>query len=389
MKPVHQIATLTLLAMVVCQPAVSQTAGTLSDAVLSGYGNITWQATADETRTNDFSVGFSPVMLYSMGENFLFEAELEFGVSGEVTTTSLEYAQFNYLGFDNVVITAGKFLVPFGLFGERVHPAWINKLPTAPALFGHAHGGVAEGGALLPILSDVGLMARYRNSFSSGWGLNLTAWVSQGPRWVGDPGGTPVDDGHEDDEGDDHSAASKIGDLSDEGHGGELTIEIPSVGFGVAFPDNNANKMLGARLGLVKGPMFEAYVGAFHARYDNNQDLDLIGSHLSMEMRHSGFEVRAEGMLLWQDVPHESAIEVLNREGYYVQASRRIGAWEPVVQWSHVMEAELEGQTASPDQREFAVGAVYWLQPSIPLKVAYHSDLNGDDHVFLQWAYGF
>ncbi len=374
------LVVLTAAAMLAAPARAQNLGGPLSDVVISGYGNVTWQAADDADFTNDFTAGFSPVLLYSLGSDFMFESELEFGVSGEVTTTSLEYAQIDYLGFNNVVVTAGKFLVPFGLFGERYHPTWINKLPTAPGLYGHAHGGVAEGGAVLPVLSDVGLMVKYRKPLDSGWGVNLAAWATQGPRAVAA-------------EGDDHTEeeeAHKLGGIAGDGHGESvLATEIPAVGFGVSFPDNNSNKMLGARLGLVKGPKFEIYAGGFHARYDDNEDLDVLGSHLSMDFRSNDYELRFEGVMLWQDVEHEAAIEVLRRKGYYAQASRRIRAWEPVLQWSHVLESDIDGSVASEEQREISVGLTYWLEASIPLKLSYHADLEGDNHVFVQWAYGF
>ena len=99
--------------------------------VLSGYGDATYEAAATSDYPNDFSASVSPIFLYTMGGNILFEAELEFGLSGAATTTGLGYAQIDYLGFESVQIIAGKFLLPFGIFGERQHPTWINKLPTA------------------------------------------------------------------------------------------------------------------------------------------------------------------------------------------------------------------------------------------------------------------
>ena len=113
----------------------------LSNFVLAGYGSATYDAFTVDEFTNNFSASVSPVLLFSMGEDILFETELEFGLSGEVTSTSLEYAQIDYLGFDRVQIIAGKFLLPFGLFSERLHPTWINKMPSAPLLY---HSGCPE-----------------------------------------------------------------------------------------------------------------------------------------------------------------------------------------------------------------------------------------------------
>jgi hypothetical protein len=377
MKQLNILKALLPLAFLAALPAQAQTlGGTFSNAVLAGYGQVGWRGTTNSDGTNDFTVGFSPVLLYSLGQDFLFESELEFEAEGDETSTSLEYAQVDYLGLDNLVITAGKFLVPFGLFSERYHPTWINKLPSKPALYGDSHGGVSEGG-VVPVMADVGLMARYRKPLSDEWGLNVSAWVTQGPKQI-----VAAD---EDEEGGDHSAASKAGGVSDEGLGGD----IPALGFGISSPDNNSNKMVGARVGLVKGPNFEIYAGGFHARTDDESKLDVVASHLSMDYRKNNFDFKAEGVASWQDVEHEGGIEVLKRAGYYLQLARRVGSWEPVVRWSHVLEADLAGTAAAPEVRDVSFGVNYWFQPSIPLKLAYHADLDGDDHILIQWAYGF
>ena len=151
--------TLLLSVMVVGLTPYEAVAQNRSIFVVGGYGTTTFQANADNVYRNDFAASVAPVFLYTMGQDIVFEAELEFGLEGELTTTGLEYAQIDYLGFDQVQLIAGKFLLPFGVFGERLHPSWINKLPTGPVVYGHAHGGVAESG-LLPVLSDVGAMVR-------------------------------------------------------------------------------------------------------------------------------------------------------------------------------------------------------------------------------------
>ena len=358
----------------------------LSNVVLAGYGSATYSGVINDDFTNNFTASVSPVILYSMGNDLLFETELEFGLSGEATTTSLEYAQIDYLGFERVQFIAGKFLLPFGLFSERLHPTWVNKMPTSPLLYGHGHGGVAEG-ALLPVLSDAGFMMRMKQPLSTAWAFDLSVWVSQGPRLV-----TEAESG--DDHADDHGvAASKNSDgafgILDDGHRDEAKIDIPTVGFGVAFADNNENKMIGGRLGLVHGPGFEIYVSGFHAMYDPENFLDIAGGNLAIDWRRGALDVRAEGTLLWQEFEHEEHYETLQSSGYYVQVARRVGAFEPVVRWSHLLEADVDSAVARPERRQLALGLNYWIDASIPVKVAYEIDLDGTDGFFLQWAFGF
>mgnify|MGYP001817514082 CR=1 FL=1 len=282
------LGTLLALALSGFNPEATQ-AQTRSVFVMSGYGTITYEAATTGDFPNDFSASLSPVFLYSMGDDFLFEAELEFGLNGVATTTSLEYAQIDYLGFESFQIIAGKFLLPFGTFSERIHPSWINKLPTGPVLYGHAHGGVAEDG-LLPVLSDAGVQLRFTHPFSSTWSLDITGFVTQGPS-LGE-----VDDHDDGEEEDDH------GEEEDD-HGEETPA--PAVAFGTSFGDNNSNKMVGARVGLVKGPAFEVYLSGFHALYDSEGLLDYRAAALSVEWRRSGFEFRGEGLLTRQEFQRE------------------------------------------------------------------------------------
>ncbi len=362
-----------------------------SAVVLAGYGTATYEGTLSDDYPNDFSASVSPVILYSMGGDVLFETELEFGLSGDRTTTMLEYAQIDYLGFDRLQIVAGKFLLPFGVFGERLHPSWINKLPSSPILFGHAHGGVAEG-ALLPILSDAGLMVRWAQPFGTGWALDFSGWVSQGPRVV------------EGAEGDDHGHAPVAPPLvtafaAAPGHDGpdvlapgddRVDLPAPSVGFGVAFADNNENKMLGGRLGVVKGPSFEAYVSGFHAMYDPESFLDYTGGALSVEWRHDGFELRGEAVVLQQEFEEDVGVyETLDRSGFYLQASKRVGAWEPVARFGRMNDATVDDVVVGEDRSELAVGVNYWLEASVPLKLAWEYHEDGADSFVVQWAFGF
>ena len=87
-----------LLAMVMAQPVVAQSRSIL---VLAGYGSAGYEAATSSEFPNDFTVSVSPVILYTMGRDIVFETELEFGLSGTQTTTALEYAQIDYLGFEN------------------------------------------------------------------------------------------------------------------------------------------------------------------------------------------------------------------------------------------------------------------------------------------------
>jgi len=370
------MATLALVLMpLLAQTSRAQQIGPTSNLVISGYGTTTYKAGLNNEFNNNFGASFSPIALYQMNDNFLFETELEFGLEGPTTETELEYAQVDYQGFENVQIIAGKFLLPFGLFSERLHPSWINRMPTMPLVYGHAHGGVAEG-ALLPVLGDAGVMMRYKQPLNNAWAFDLSAWVSQGPQLTTDPDAEAG-----------HGAAKTAGGDPVAHVAGESPV--PLVGYGISFGDNNNNKMLGARIGLVNGYRFEAYVSGFTAKYDDQSKLDLTAGNIAVEWRPGPFNFRGEGVIIRQDFLHEEGIGTYERTGYYAEVSRRMGAVEPVVRWSELPEATLEGAVAAANQQQLALGLTYWLDASIPVKVAYLYNRDTVDGLSLQWAFGF
>lgn len=375
MRPLSvRVAVAAMLALAAAPPVRAQTRST---AVVAGYGSATYMATADEAFANNFSASFSPVVLYSLGPNVLFETELEFGMEGAVTETALEYAQLDYLGFDHVQIIAGKFLLPFGVFSERLHPTWINKLPTMPVLFGHAHEGVAEG-SLLPVLSDAGLQLKWKQPFASEWSLDFAGYVTQGPVMGG--------------EGEEHGGMASTLPLAlsaEEGHE-EGESPAPPVAFGSAFGDNNSNKMVGARLGLVKGGNFEVYASGLQAKYDPESMLDYKAGAVSVELRNGGFEFRGEGALTRQEFQHEDGdIDTLERSGLYLQAAYRSGSFEPVARWGRLNEGKIAGEMVEESRSEFALGVDYWMDTTIPLKFAWIIKEDQSDAFVVQWAFGF
>lgn len=369
----------------------ARTAGPLSNVVLTGYGTASYQAMLgrDLVETpNDFSASLSPVLLYGIGEDLLFEAELEFEIDGANTSTTLEYAQLNYLGFEKVQLTAGKFLLPFGIFSERLHPSWINKLPLTPLLFGHAHGGVAEG-SLLPILSDAGVMARVNQPVGAA-SLVLSVYVTQGPRMISAEEAEDASHAHSIVL---TSAAILANDpVHDEEQPGTSAtgFDIPDVGFGISFDDNNSNKMLGGRIGYVRAPHLELFLSAFHAMYDPESYLDLQGFALTAQTRRWGFEFLGEAVYLRQEfATGETSFEMLETPGYYVEAARRVGSFEPVVRWSQLLDGKVDGTRVEAGMQQLAIGLNYWIAPAVPLKVAYVLDPDSDDRMVAQWAFGF
>ncbi len=105
--------------------------------LVSGYGSASFRAVFAENSTpNNFAALIAPIFLFQASDRFLFEAELEFELEEGVTVTQLEYAEVLYGLTNNLKVGAGKFLLPFNAFTERVHPTWINKFVSPPPIYG-------------------------------------------------------------------------------------------------------------------------------------------------------------------------------------------------------------------------------------------------------------
>ena len=127
---------------------------------------------------------------------------------------------------------------------------------------------------------------------------------------------------------------------------------------------------------------------------------------MAAELRRGGFEFRGEAVGLWYDVeldaeagePEPPAEEAHGERvtartgGYYIEASRRLGAWEPTLRWTQAFDVNAEGLSSTAGYRQLGVGLDYWIAPAIAIMAAYErNDLKGDasDRFLVHWSFGF
>ncbi len=148
MKKIYLLSVLifSFVAAVNSQSASNNDYKTLSDNINSitpkntsfmvrGYSHFGLNINDEQTT---FAYGqFSPIFLWKQGSRFIFETELEFEFEDNQLNIGLEYANASYIVSKALVFRAGAFLLPFGTFIERYHPAWINRLSSKPLGFGH------------------------------------------------------------------------------------------------------------------------------------------------------------------------------------------------------------------------------------------------------------
>ena len=142
--------------------------------MIRGYGHtgLNFMNAEGEKESSYVGSAFAPIFLFKHSDRLMFEAELEFVLENNELEVGLEYADVMYVLNKNMTVRAGKFLLPFGTFMERLHPAWINRLPTRPLGFGH--DGIAPS-------SGIGI--ELRGAFDLGGPkLNYSVYSTNGPR---------------------------------------------------------------------------------------------------------------------------------------------------------------------------------------------------------------
>jgi hypothetical protein len=361
------------------EAAAKASAPGLHRFVMSGFSAMTF--TDAERKASSFKAFINPILLYQIGDRFLFEAELEFslepgsgGSAGGETDTELGYAAGSYILNDYATIGVGKFLTPFGIFMERIHPSWINKLPMGPLTAGH--------GGLIPAAS-VG--AFVRGGFEVGEDkMNYAIYLSNGPRL-----NTGIEEPDE---------------------AGRLHFDN--------YADGNNNKSLGLRVGYLPIPTLElgfSYLTAGVTPLNSNVEdatANLLGVDLSYDVIMDGNRVSIRGEYVWSDVEDVTydadgsggfgPLQYTNeRDGGYLQLANRFGSPDggPLSPWEAVVRRDiLNNPTGAPetfDQQRWVVGLNYWVAPTNVIKVAYAFDdkdgLNAlDQDMFLiQFAMGF
>lgn len=107
---------------------------------------ITSNGASQVSKTNSLADAdhyeFSPMLLWRHGQKFL----LEFEPSFDGNSLGVNWADISYFAAPGLIIRAGYLVIPFGTYNKRFAAGWIDKLPTDPA-------GVAD----LPPGSDFGV----------------------------------------------------------------------------------------------------------------------------------------------------------------------------------------------------------------------------------------
>lgn len=338
--------------------------------LLTGYMSAGVMFSKEETSFNNTS--FNPIFLWKPSDRILIEGELELELEGNETNLNLEYIDVSYFLNKYITLRAGKFLSPFGIFQERLHPAWINKLPTAP--LGIGHDGVGPS-------AEIGFDVRGGIPLGPSK-LNYSLYVSNGP-------------------------TLNMGDSEPE-EAGMLMYENAD--------DNNKNKAFGGRIGFLPLSNSSLEVGGSYqtAKVGSNGSIDDdIGTQqYALDLIYVKQLAFLKGLLdikaqkNWVNVDQANFKDPTDPTGVktYTFDNKRTSvfaqaAYRPNMATNKILKktelvfryAELNppGGSMEPDQqKQYMYGLDYWLNWRTAFKAAYQRQ-NSENTYYLQVALGF
>jgi len=353
--------------------------------MIRGYGHTGLNSikTGAEKESSYVGSAFAPIFLFKHSDKLMFEAELEFGLENNELEVGLEYADVMYVLNKNMTVRAGKFLLPFGTFMERLHPAWINRLPTRPLGFGH--DGIAPAS---------GIGVELRGSFDLGGpSLNYAVYSTNGPRL-------------------------KDGSVEPE-EAGMLLFQN--------FEDNNTGKAFGGRIGLLPFADssteigFSTYstnkAGTTESVYENTgaflyaidfafvKQIPAIGGFIDIKGQYNNSDIDDATYTELDEFDNEEEYTFDNKSNsFYTQLSYRptmagsdfLKKLELVGRYSNLNTPE--GAEWEEQSDQYAFGLNYWLTWRSVIKVAYQTTdtVGGHDGgggttngFFVHWAIGF
>ena len=360
--------------------------------VLTGYGYASYLD--PDGADGSFDMAFAPIFLYRVSDKLLFEAELEFGLDENVVETELEYAQIDWLVSDNLTVVAGKFLTPFGSFIEKLHPAWVNKLPTAPLPYQHSSSLVPFG--------QTGVQLRGGIPLAGGYGrVSYSLFLSNGLGVSTHGHEEPAADEHAEDEPEHpEEEPESLGDdpehLEGEpepGHDEDAEL-IYLTG---SSSNSNGDLGFGGRVAIVPALGFEFGVSYLTGNYDELGVLDATMTGAEFTYHHDLFDIRAE----WLESVTERGVaedgDLLadqEIESWYFQPSLRLSVLPAYAFNRMELVARLANlDWGAGDEDQTSIGLNYYLTTSSALRVAWErlegTDRETENAVNVMLALGF
>lgn len=323
---------------------------TNSTVHLAGYASAGFSKQAGES--GSFSQAqFSPIFHYQYKDKVLLESEIEFKILEDGSTSvGMEYLTLDLILNDYMALIAGKFISPLGQFRQNIHPSWINKLPSAPAGFGHDQAApVADTGIQLRGAIPMG---------DSDIRANYAVYVANGPELI--------------------LEGAEIEEIATEG----------------VTRDQDGNKVYGGRVGF--NPIAKMEIGLSVASgkaaiaLENERSYNVLGADFTWQWK----KLDLRGEYVQQKVgalASSAAPQSWQWSSWYMQGAYKLpNNFEAVARYS-----DYDSPHASQDQKQWAIGLNYLFAPQVITKISYefNDGLAGTsaaaNRIRAQIAYGF
>lgn len=343
-----------------------------SKFVITGYAFTTAQFSKDQSSFSN--VGISPILLWKPHEKIVIEAELEMGFKGSETMIELGYADASFFVNKYLTLRAGKFTSPFGIFQDRLHPGWINKLPTVPVGTGEDDLGVGP-------ISEIGVDFRGGVPLGS-LKMNYSVFLANGAQLITDPL-TPEKQGTLT-YGNVDANSKK---LTAGGRLGFLPFSNSSLELGVSYRNGN----VGDKTSAYKSVGAQMY--ALDLTYV--KQLDFIKGFFDVKAQFNNVKVDNAEYIDPDDSTGNTLYTFVNkRSSFFAQC-----AYRPNITQSKILKkTELvfryagfnppTGAKKLEEIKQYAYGINYWFSWKTVFKAAYQVQKNNNTF-FLQVAVGF
>lgn len=350
--------------------------------MVRGYASASYinlESEDEHDSGSSFKMGsFAPIFLFKASDKLMFEAELEFGYEDGEMEIILEYANLNYILNDYMTVRAGKFILPFGTFGERLHPSWINKLASMPLGFGH--------GAISP---QSGVGAELRGAFDfKGSKLNYAFYATNGPKLKTDAHGAGMlEFGRTSDNNKDKAIGGRLG---------YLPFSDSSLELGFSF--------MNATVGDAHTDFEDTKANLFAYDFSYVKKINPLGGIIDIKAQYNQSTVDDASYTNYHEEEDEFETLVINDNestSYYAQLSYKptmssndfIKNLEFVGRMSKVETPEVSPEPNNLESTTFGIN--YWLSWKSAIKVNYQviDGIGGhgavDDKIFtIQWVIG-
>ena len=354
--------------------------------LIAGYAETGLAISDRETQsgTTFLSGSLNPGLYVQYKDLLLFESEIEIAATEDGDTeVAVEFAQIDIFLHDYVTLVAGKFLSPVGQYQERLHPAWINRLPSSPP--GFSHDGLQPG-------AEVGV--QLRGGIPAGRSrFTYALAIGNGPRFAGH--GSPMQEGFTDDDNSNKAISGRIGFLP-----------VPYLEFGGSIMRSRARISAGEEEAVAAA----ASLAEEAAEELPNVDFNIWG--LDAAYTRGPWDVRAEFLSgtrsAYELMMDGNAMMVprLKLRAWYTQVAYRLSGitqqrilqnFEPVVRYGEYRVKGLDELAEEAQERRWDFGLNYWFAPQFVLHgalelrrfTAREEGERNDTRFLLQFGYGF